>query len=363
MAALAPVDRLEVLILVDNVTDNLSSAPSFVEPEMGRLWRRGLRLWSGNSISYAAHGLSCLLTAYRGDQTHTMLFDTGPDEAVFQRNVERLGVEMGRIEAMMLSHGHWDHGGGMLRALDLISLGNGGRDVPTYMHPGMFGSRALKFPDGTMRTFADIATVHELTQHGADVVSTTEPQTILDDMFHVSGEIPRVTSYERGMPGQHRQSEDGQSWKPDPLVLDERFLAVNAKDKGLVVFTACSHAGVVNVMTHGIRFPVHRSTPCWAASTSSDRTRRSSRTRSKVCAASASRPSSPAIARAGAPSTRLLRPSARRSCPARSASSSTSEDGFEWRDRQGGGLSTRQAFPACARRCLASSIRPRASRP
>ncbi|HEX4569683.1 MAG TPA: MBL fold metallo-hydrolase, partial [Dongiaceae bacterium] len=71
-----------------------------------------------------------------------------------------------------------------------------------------------------------------------------------DDMFHVSGEIPRVTPYERGMPGQHRRSEDDQSWKPDPLVLDERFLAVNVRDKGLVVFTACSHAGVVNVMTH-----------------------------------------------------------------------------------------------------------------
>ena len=120
MAALAPVDRLEVLILVDNVTDNLSSAPSFVEPEMGRLWRRGLRLWSGSSICYAAHGLSCLLTAYRGERVHSVLFDTGPEEAVFQRNVERLGVEMGKVEAMMLSHGHWDHGGGMLRALDLI---------------------------------------------------------------------------------------------------------------------------------------------------------------------------------------------------------------------------------------------------
>ncbi|HEX4569385.1 MAG TPA: MBL fold metallo-hydrolase, partial [Dongiaceae bacterium] len=177
MARLAPVDRLEVLILVDNVTDNLSSAPSFVEPEMGRLWRRGLRLWSGNSICYAAHGLSCLLTAYRGDQIHTVLFDTGPDEGVFQRNVERLGVDMGKIEAMMLSHGHWDHGGGMLRALDLIALGNGGRGVPTYMHPRMFGSRALKFPDGTMRSFADIASVHQLTQHGARVVSTTEPET------------------------------------------------------------------------------------------------------------------------------------------------------------------------------------------
>src|SRR4051794_1839378 len=114
MGTLAPVDRLEVLILVDNVTDNLSSVPSFVENETGRLWRRGWRLWSGACLCCAAHGLSCLLTAYRGDRVHSVLFDTGPEEAVLDRNVERLGADLGKVEAMVLSHGHWDHGGGML---------------------------------------------------------------------------------------------------------------------------------------------------------------------------------------------------------------------------------------------------------
>ena len=47
-----------------------------------------------------------------------------------------------------------------------------------------------------------------------------------------------------------RRTEDGLGWEPDPLLVDERFVAVNVKDKGAVVFTACSHAGVVNVMTH-----------------------------------------------------------------------------------------------------------------
>ena len=146
----------------------------------------------------AAHGLSCLVTAYRGEQAHCLLFDTGPEEAVFERNVERLAVDLGKVEAMVLSHGRWDHGGGMLRALDLITLANGGRDVPTYMHPGMFRSRALKAPDGSMRPFVDVPSVDQLTKRGAAVVNTTEPQTILDAMFHVSGEIPRLTSSRRG---------------------------------------------------------------------------------------------------------------------------------------------------------------------
>jgi 7,8-dihydropterin-6-yl-methyl-4-(beta-D-ribofuranosyl)aminobenzene 5'-phosphate synthase len=71
--------------------------------------------------------------------------------------------------------------------------------------------------------------------------------SIAEGLFMVSGEIPRVTDYERGFPGQVRQTQDGQ-WEPDELMMDERWLGIHVKDKGLVVFTACSHAGVVNVL-------------------------------------------------------------------------------------------------------------------
>jgi 7,8-dihydropterin-6-yl-methyl-4-(beta-D-ribofuranosyl)aminobenzene 5'-phosphate synthase len=89
-----------------------------------------------------------------------------------------------------------------------------------------------------------------LTANGAEVVSTREPQLLLDGMAYVSGEIPRVTAFEKGLPGQHRKTLDGNGWELDELVLDERFVAVNVARKGMVVFTACSHAGVINVLTH-----------------------------------------------------------------------------------------------------------------
>jgi 7,8-dihydropterin-6-yl-methyl-4-(beta-D-ribofuranosyl)aminobenzene 5'-phosphate synthase len=66
----------------------------------------------------------------------------------------------------------------------------------------------------------------------------------------VSGEIPRVTAFETGMQGQHRLTDDGAEWVPDPLIMEERFVAVHVQGKGVVVLTACSHAGVVNVLTH-----------------------------------------------------------------------------------------------------------------
>jgi 7,8-dihydropterin-6-yl-methyl-4-(beta-D-ribofuranosyl)aminobenzene 5'-phosphate synthase len=252
MDGLRSVESVDVQILVDNVTDNLSSVPAFVETEFAALGRRRRGNWviGGSCLCCAAHGLSCLVTLRHGGEARTLLFDTGPEDRTFEQNVSRLGIDLGPVEAIVLSHGHWDHAGAMLRALQMIRDRNGGRTVACYSHPAMFRTRALKLPDGAMRLMEDIPGIAALTSYGAEVVNTTEPQVILDEMAFVSGEIPRVTSFERGMPGQHRRTLDGSGWESDELVMDERFLAVNVAGKGLVVFTACSHAGVVNVLKH-----------------------------------------------------------------------------------------------------------------
>lgn len=252
MTRLDPVDSAEVHILVDNVTDSLSSVPSFVETEFAGLGRRRHGHWvlSGSCLCCAAHGLSCLVTVRRGGETKTLLFDTGPEDRVFEQNVSRLGADLGSVEAIVLSHGHWDHGGAMLKALQIIRDRNGGKRVPYYAHPDMFRTRALKRPDGAMLIMEDVPGIEALSQHGADVVNTTDAQPLFGGMAYVSGEIPRVTPFEQGLPGQHRRASDGKGWEPDELIMDERFVAVSVAGKGLVVFTACSHAGVVNVLKH-----------------------------------------------------------------------------------------------------------------
>jgi 7,8-dihydropterin-6-yl-methyl-4-(beta-D-ribofuranosyl)aminobenzene 5'-phosphate synthase len=161
--------------------------------------------------------------------------------------VDRLGIDLGIVEAIVLSHGHWDHAGGMLRALELVRARNGGGSVPYYAHPDMFRPRARKLPDGTMWPMEEVPSIAALAEHGARVVSTRDPQTFLDDMFYVSGEIPRVTAFETGLPFHFAKTPAG-DWEEDPWIIDERWLAVNVIGKGLVVFTACSHAGVVNVL-------------------------------------------------------------------------------------------------------------------
>jgi len=250
MLVIEAVDRLEFQVLIDNVTDSLSTAPPNVTLEWPALMRAGMRQLSGKCQCCANHGLALIVRAFRGTQSHTILFDAGPVEFAVEYNGTRLGIDFGSVDAVVLSHGHWDHAGGLPTALELIGKANGSRPIPCYLHPGMFRQRALPLPGGGLLPIREIPSPDELAAKGAVPIVTTEPQVLLDEMFFVSGEIPRVTSYEKGFPGHKRRSEDGKSWEDDPLIMDERFLAAHVKGKGIIVFTACSHAGVVNVLKH-----------------------------------------------------------------------------------------------------------------
>jgi 7,8-dihydropterin-6-yl-methyl-4-(beta-D-ribofuranosyl)aminobenzene 5'-phosphate synthase len=251
MGSLSQVDALEVLVLVDNVTDSLSSTPRDVLPEWSVLLTGGkLKVLAGSNTCCAHHGLSLLLTAHVGDTKRTLLFDAGPAAATFVRNTEILGVDFAGVEAVVLSHGHWDHAGGLLAAVRSVARSRGHKRFTCYVHPGMFRQRATRRPDGELYVNELVPNPEQLSEAGAEVLSTREPQSVADGAFYVSGEIPRVTSYEAGVPNHLTRSVDGTAWEPDPLIMDERFVAVNVKGKGQVVFSACSHAGLINVLTH-----------------------------------------------------------------------------------------------------------------
>jgi len=246
---LAPVDSIEFLVLVDNTLDSLSSVPANVSLEWPRLMRHGMKELSGECQCCANHGLSLLVTARRGALSRTVLFDAGPEDYVLERNSARLGADHSAVDAIVVSHGHWDHAGGMPAAIRLAMAGRS-RPLDVFVHPGMFRQRALTLPSGTILPIKPIPSPPEMTAMGANVISSDRPQLICDDLFWISGEIPRATPYERGFPGHLRRAADSISWEPDPLIMDERFLAADIAGKGVVVFTACSHAGVVNVLRH-----------------------------------------------------------------------------------------------------------------
>ena len=136
---LQQVDRVEIAILVDNVTDMLIQssphairAPFFKGTEMLPPLR-------------AEHGFSALIDVYLNNISHRVLFDTGASGDVFLFNVDRLGVDLSNVEAIVLSHGHSDHAGGLMPILKRISK----LHIPVVLHPDAFLKRWFVLPNGT----------------------------------------------------------------------------------------------------------------------------------------------------------------------------------------------------------------------
>lgn len=244
------VERVEVRVLVDTATDLLSTVHSSVTPEIPSLLAAGMRELSGEALCCAHWGLSLLITAHAGGRPRTVLFDAGPEGAALERNADRLRLDLGEVEAVVLSHGHWDHAGGLLAALARIRAGRPGGALAVHVNRDMFRSRGLTLPDGRVVPFADIPSPDALAGAGGEVVSDPAERLLLDGAFFLSGEIPRVTAYEKGRPGHLARAGPRAPWEPDPWILDERFLAVRVEGRGVLVFTGCSHAGVVNVLLH-----------------------------------------------------------------------------------------------------------------
>ncbi|KAI9927852.1 hypothetical protein ASPWEDRAFT_173502 [Aspergillus wentii DTO 134E9] len=265
---LQEIDSLEATIIIDNELDPMSpAAPDTVQVSglMGtlalgsphKLDDRGdatqeLRM---EDICCSAHGLSILVTATKGDIKHSILFDAGPEEDIWERNAKRLRPDLASVEVIQLSHWHRDHSGGLLKAIHMINSDKQTKGLPQDLtvdvHPARPDYRGIAVGEKIISLQAD-PTFEEIESAGAAVGKHDETHTILDDLFLISGEIPRQTPYETGLKGAMRFDRDEGDWFSDERIADERFLMCNIKGKGIVVFTGCSHAGVVNAAQHAV---------------------------------------------------------------------------------------------------------------
>ena len=210
-SALRPVDELEVCVVVDNVLDLLSTVPPSVTPELPNLIAAGATQLSGACSCCAAWGLSLLIRTSIAGERRAVLFDAGPEGETVRANAHKLGLDLAALDAVALSHGHWDHAGGLESALGLV-----GRPVPMHVNPGMFESRGFKLPSGQVLPMGDVPSPAALARAGGQVVNDAAARTLVEDRYLLSGEIPRVTPYEQGLPPQVMRGPAG-AWVPDPL--------------------------------------------------------------------------------------------------------------------------------------------------
>lgn len=256
---LQTLDSLSVAVLTDDVSDNYVSKTRFAVSEFSNVVRTGASVISGEALLCANLGYGLRLVSRVGDSVHTLLFDTGPEAPIFIRNCANLGIAFGDVEAIAITHGHWDHMAALPATIDRV-VAAGGR-VTVHVNPGMFNDRAVRLGDGRIVPVANVPRPPDLERHGAVVVNSAGERLLLDRHFYYSGEIPRVTSFEKGREDHLCRTTADAPWEPDPLLLDERMLVAKVRRLGLIVFSSCSHAGIVNVCTHVKRLfpdtPIH----------------------------------------------------------------------------------------------------------
>jgi 7,8-dihydropterin-6-yl-methyl-4-(beta-D-ribofuranosyl)aminobenzene 5'-phosphate synthase len=238
-------DAVEIISLVDNSVD-FASTVNKQQVQSFRRWTRERygQEWTKThtQLPIAEHGFSMVIRVFNGEKSSCVLFDTGGSPRGIVENVERMGLSLSEVECIILSHGHYDHCGGLVSAVKAVNKVN----LPVIVHENMFETRGTANPNGTVRKYPDFPSEAQLSP--AQIVETKQPCLTANNMICVTGEIPRKTSFEKGYTS-HRILADG-SWQPDPWIRDERAIAINIKEKGLIVVSGCAHAGIINTISY-----------------------------------------------------------------------------------------------------------------
>lgn len=165
----------------------------------------------------------------------SILFDTGQGN-VLLGNAQRLGIRLERLDAVVLSHGHYDHTGGLGDAL------RAARRATVYVHQAAFSPKYSRTPDGSAREIGMPQMDEQMIRDMADLVLVDGPTEICEGL-RLTGPIPHTNGFEdTGGPF----FKDRACTEPDPLPDDQAaFIETLA---GTVVILGCAHAGLINTL-------------------------------------------------------------------------------------------------------------------
>jgi 7,8-dihydropterin-6-yl-methyl-4-(beta-D-ribofuranosyl)aminobenzene 5'-phosphate synthase len=235
---LKEVDSVEVTTLMDNYVDVLlRNSPGITRPPLAI---------KGNiptDALLAEHGLSLMITVKKDEKSHCILFDCGYTKIGVPHNMEILSVDPRQIEAIVLSHGHMDHTGALHPIAKSVE-----KSIPLILHPDAFISpRFFGLDDGRKLLFPQTLIREDIEKTGLTIVEKKSPSLLADSMIAITGQVERVTGFEKGLPNASME-RDGKV-EPD-IIRDDQSIAIKIKDKGLVIISGCGHAGIINTVCY-----------------------------------------------------------------------------------------------------------------
>jgi len=250
---LTPVDAVHITTLIDNSFDMLLPDEGLVR-RWGPVGTAGdipvipTDLAEGGKTAdflRAEHGFSALVEVRVDNRNRRVLFDTGVSPDGLVANLDRLAIAPETFEAVVLSHGHFDH----VMGLEGLAQRMGQRNLPLLLHPDAWTRRRIALPSGIW----DLPTPSRagIESAGFQIIEDRQPSYLLDGMLLVTGEVDRTTDFEKGFPPHQAWRDD--DWVPDPLIHDDQAVLLHVRDRGLVVLTGCGHAGIVNIVRHAKR--------------------------------------------------------------------------------------------------------------
>jgi 7,8-dihydropterin-6-yl-methyl-4-(beta-D-ribofuranosyl)aminobenzene 5'-phosphate synthase len=215
----------------------------------GELSRLKVTVIAEDSVAYESpylgqHGISFLLTAQRDDIERNVLIDVAQNADALLENMKKMGITASCIDAVVLTHCHYDHTQGLGKVLKAIDK----KDLPVIAHPDIFRLNFITDPYLRHVGVMDGDKKEEIEAAGGALFLTRDPLELMPGLI-TTGEVERVTDFEEV--GIALYTVVGGEVQSDPM-RDDISLVAHVKGKGLVIITGCSHAGIVNIVKQAV---------------------------------------------------------------------------------------------------------------
>ncbi len=183
-------------------------------------------------------GLSIYLEVDVGGRKFRILYDTGQTGIPVLNNAEILGIDLSKISYIVISHGHYDHTGGLLKVLEKV-----GKDVHVIAHPEIFSKKYVI--RGNLRYIGIPYSRKEI--EDMCILTLTRDLVQICPGVYFTGEVLRY-GYPEYTPDMYVLRDDGRLIRDS--MTDDAALLVNLKDRGLIILTGCGHAGILNIIEY-----------------------------------------------------------------------------------------------------------------